>query len=566
VPHSSFLSTIYPHWTAVQLQGLTVVQQHLLLDVVSIRRRARCPDCQRLSRRVHSHFTRLVTDLPLAGFPVSLRLHGRRFRCLNRTCPRQTFRERVPEIVLPYQRRTPALKRRLEAVGFALGGQAGARLVVHLQLAMSGASRNSLLRLVRQAVLPDSEGTRFPLRILGIDDFAFRRGVRYGAIVVNLEHHRVVDVLANRDAATMAAWLEQHGGSSVEIVSRDRGGAFAEAVRQAAPQATQVADRFHILQNLGQALDRILTREHTALTRAADTVSRAPTKPTKPRQVPPQNSIQEEQPPRTRLERDHAAVEARRRDRYKRVLALAQEGYSLREIGRRARVSRGTVRSYVRAGQYRPCARPSRRPQACDTYAAYLRARWAEGEHNSAMLWEEIRAQGYVGALSTVRQYVRAWRTGPRHTGRRRQGEDADGPPPPPPRRFSPRQTRWILLRPLEDLTELERAYRQALCQASPPIALAQALANDFGRIIRCHAAANLNDWLLAARRSRIPELVSFAGGILRDFSAVAAALTLAHSQGQVEGQVNRLKLLKRQSYGRANLDLLRCRLLYQGT
>ena len=183
-------------------------------------------------------------------------------------------------------------------------------------------------------------------------------------------------MLANRDALTMAAWLEQHGGSSVEIVSRDRGGAFAEAVRQAAPQATQVADRFHILQNLGQALDRILTREHTALTRAADTVSRAPNKP---RQLPAQDSTQVEQQPRTRLERDHAAVEARRQDRYERVMALAQEGYSLREIGRRAGVSRGTVRSYVRAGQYRPRARPSRQPHECDAYAAYLRARWAEG-------------------------------------------------------------------------------------------------------------------------------------------------------------------------------------------
>lgn len=145
--------------------------------------------------------------------------------------------------------------------------------MVRLQLATSGASRYSLLRLVRQAVLPGNEAAGLPLRILGIDDFAFRRGVRDGAIVVNLEQHQVMDVLANRDASPMAAWLEQYGARSVEIVSRDRGGAFAEAVRQAAPHAMQVADRFHILQNLGQALDRILTREHAVLTRAAETVS-----------------------------------------------------------------------------------------------------------------------------------------------------------------------------------------------------------------------------------------------------------------------------------------------------
>lgn len=175
-------------------------------------------------------------------------------------------------------------------------------------------------------------------------------------------------------------------------------------------------------------------------------------------------------------------------------------------------------------------------------------------------------AQGYTGAASTVRQYVRAWRSGPRHTGRRRHGEDAAGAPPPTPLRFSPRQTRWILLRPVEELTETERPYRHALCQACPPIALAHALADDFGRMVRARAAVDLNDWLLAVRHSRIPELVSFAGGIVRDFAAVSAALTLPHSQGQVEGQVNRLKLLKRQSYGRASLDLLRCRILYDLT
>lgn len=561
--HSSFLSTIYPHWVALQVETVTVVQEHLIIEVASTRRRAMCPNCQRPCQRVHSRFTRQVADLPIACFPVWLRLHGRRFRCLNRACPRQPFRERLPDIALPYQRRTPALKRRLEAVGFALGGQAGARLVVHLQLATSGASRNSLLRLVRQAVLPNHETSGLSLRILGVDDFAFRRGLRYGAIMVNLEQHRVVDVLANRDAATLAAWLEQHGAQNLEVVSRDRGGAFAEAVRLAAPQAIQVADRFHLLQNLGQALDRLLTREHRVLTQTADAVGAAAREQ---RHGPPVETAVPTAQPQTRLEQDHAAVEARRRDRYERVMALAAAGHSLREIARRAGVSRGTVRSYIRAGQYRPCGQRTRRPHNCDAYATYLRARWADGEQNSAILLAEIRDQGYSGAASTVRQYVRAWRTGPRHTGRRRQGEDTVGPPPRVPRRFSPRHTRWILLRPSEELNETEQAYRQALCQASPPIALAQGLADDFARLVRTHAAADLNDWLLAARRSRIPELVSFASGILRDFAAVAAALTLPQSQGQVEGQVNRLKLLKRQSYGRANLDLLRRQLLYHVT
>ena len=245
--HASFFSTVFPQWAALRFEHMTLVQQHLVVDVASTRRRAKCPDCGQCSQRVHSLFTRLLSDLPVASFPVCIHLHGRRFRCLNSACPRQTFRERFPTVALPYQRRTPALRSRLEAVGFSLGGQAGRRLVAHLQLATRGTSRNSLLRLVRQAVVPGSEATSSPLRVLGVDDFAFRRGVRYGAIVVNLEQHRVVDVLANREAATVAAWLEHHGAEHVKIVTRDRSGAFAEAVRQAAPQATQVADRFHLL-------------------------------------------------------------------------------------------------------------------------------------------------------------------------------------------------------------------------------------------------------------------------------------------------------------------------------
>jgi transposase len=348
-------------------------------------------------------------------------------------------------------------------------------------------------------------------------------------------------------------------------VSRDRGGAFADGARQAAPHAVQVADRFHLLQNLGQALDRLLTREHALLTRTADTLSAvaAPALEQTPQETTGASSgdgsmRDPSPPPSTRVEREHIAVEARRQARYERVVALASEGYSLRGVARRAGVSRGTVRSYLRAGRYRPYAQRSRRPHACDTYAAYLRQRWEEGEPNSAALCAEIRAQGYTGAASTLRQYVRAWRTGPR-----RRLEDGAVAQPPRQRRFSPRQTRWILLRPLEELAEDERTYRQALCHESATIATAQTLVEDFGRIVRARVHADLDSWLEVAAHSRIAELVSFVHGVRRDYAAVAASLCSPHSQGQTEGHVNRLKMLKRQTYGRANFDLLRRRVLY---
>lgn len=570
---ASLLAAVFPHWAGLQLDAVCLGAHQLIFDLTSTHRAARCPDCQRRSRRAHSRFTRVVAEVSLGDLPVRLRLHARRFRCLNAACPRRTFRERVPAVAPRYQRRTPVLRQRLEAVSFALGGQGGQRLARHLRLSSDGLSRNTLLRLMRRAPIPAASEIAPNLSALGVDDFAFRRGRAYGTILVDLDQHQVIDLLPDRDAATFATWLEQHNGQEVQVISRDRGGAFADGARQAAPQAVQVADRFHLLHNLGQALDRLLTREQHALTLVADAVSaaheQAAAEPAPDAEIgpPPSEKAESLETPSastTRLEREHAAVEARRQARYARVVALAQEGHSLREVARLAGVTRGTVRRYVRAGQYQPCAKRSRRPRTCDAYATYLRARWEAGEHNSAALYAEIRIRGYSGAASTVRQYLRAWRRGPRRPGRRRRAEDGAGAPPRSRRRFSPRQTRWVLLRPLEELDQEERAYREALCQENAAIASAQALVTEFGRIVRAQADSDLTMWLEVAAYTRIPELVSFVSGIRRDADAVRAALRSPHSQGQTEGQVNRLKLLKRQTYGRANFDLLRRRVLYR--
>jgi transposase len=259
---ASFLAAVFPHWVGLQLDSVCRNEQRLIVELTSTGRSACCPDCRRRSHRAHSWFTRVVADVSLGAVPLSLLLHARRYRCLNAACPRQTFRERLPPVAPPYQRQTPLLRQRLEAISFALGGQAGQRLARRLGLSAVGTSRNTLLRLVRRAVLPAASQLAPDLRALGVDDFAFRRGSHYGAIVVDLDQRRVIDLLPDRDAATFATWLEQHGGARVEVLSRDRGGAFADGARQAAPHAVQVADRFHLLQNLGQALDQVLTREH----------------------------------------------------------------------------------------------------------------------------------------------------------------------------------------------------------------------------------------------------------------------------------------------------------------
>jgi transposase len=549
---TAFLTSVVPQWATLHLDAVAIGEQQITIEVSSRRRTARCPACRRRSHRAHSRFTRTLADRPVGDLPVCVRLHARRFRCLTPSCPRQTFRERLPDLAPPYQRRTPALRERLEAVSFALGGQAGQRLAQRLRLGGRGISRNTLLRLLRRAALPSVQERAPALRVLGVDDFAFRRGMRYGAVLVDLDQQCVLDLLPDREAATFAAWLkEQPTSAGIEVISRDRSGAFADGARRGAPQAVQVADRFHLLHNLGQAFDRLLTREHRVLTEVAGAMGTTAT----------EQAAEEPQSLLTCRERERARVDERRRARYERVVTLTAEGHALCEVARRVGVSRATVRTYLRSGQYRSCAQ-HRRPRGCDRFAAYLRQRWDEGEHNSVVLLREIQARGYLGSAATVRLFVQPWRTGPRRPGRRRRSDDTAGARK-ERHRFSPRQTRWILLRPIEELNQDERIYREALCQHSAPIATAQRLVAEFSQIVRTRTPADLEPWLSAATHSRLPELVSFVHGVRRDAAAVAAALTSPHSQGQVEGQVNRLKMLKRQMYGRASFDLLRRRVLY---
>ena len=557
-------STILPDPKHLSLR-LLVQEQNSIRAVVATRAtQAACPVCGHESARVHSHYMRQIADLPWHGVPLRIELHLRRFFCDQPTCPRRIFAERLSGVVEPYARRTVQLTQALTVLGFALGGEAGARLARRLADVKSTSSPDTLLRLIRRETL----ATAPTPRVLGVDDFAFHRGIHYGTILVDLERHRVVDLLPDREARTFAAWLRGHPG--VAFISRDRSSAYAEAAQQAAPGAVQVADRFHLLTNLGMALDRLLTREHRRVSQVARQIQDQARQEQVAREA---ETVTQPRPPTTRAERLHQAAEARRQARYSQIDELQQQGHSLRAMARLVGLSRNTVRRYLRSGGAVEQALRGRRRHACDPFAPYLRARWEAGEHNSAVLLPEVRLQGFTGSPSTLRQYLMAWRTGPHRPGRR--PTDADGLSSSLPARrrpFSPRQTRWILLRPVEELTEEERTYRQQLCQEVGTIAQAQQLAEAFWRLVRERrsrgrdpqaVSRKLQAWVKSARSSQITELVSFANGIQRDFSAVLSALIWEYSQGQTEGQVNRLKLLKRSGFGRAKFDLLRQRVIH---
>src|SRR3712207_6637812 len=220
-----------------------------------------CPLCGGLSGRVHSHYARTLADLPWQGRVAAVQVRARRFRCATADCPRRIFTERLPEIACPRARRTVRLGDAQRHIGLALGGAPGSRLAGRLAMPVSG---DTLLRMIRTGALAPS----LPPRIIGVDDWAWRRGHRYGTIICDLERRRVVDLLPDRSAATLASWLKRHG-SAVRVVSRDRSGAYADGIRSGAPKAVQVADRWHLLVNCSDALRRLLDRHQRQLREAA---------------------------------------------------------------------------------------------------------------------------------------------------------------------------------------------------------------------------------------------------------------------------------------------------------
>ena len=238
------------------LDHLQADEQRIVVELATTAPEAPCPLCGQSATRVQSHYYRHLADLPWQGAPVVARLHARRFRCDNPACSRVLFTERVPALAAPYARGTARLTAVLTQIGFALGGEGGARLLAALGMA---ASPDTLLGLVRQAPLAAPPTPR----VLGIDDFALRRGRIYGTLLIGLERHTAVDLLPDRDAESAARWLAAHPG--VEGISRDRSGVYADGATRGAPEATQVADRWHLLKNIGDALEQVLGRQREAL-------------------------------------------------------------------------------------------------------------------------------------------------------------------------------------------------------------------------------------------------------------------------------------------------------------
>lgn len=512
---------LFPHWAHLRVESVGVVGRTVLVRACGRAPSATCTACGGNSSRVHSRYERRPADAAVGNQQTVLHLRIRRFFCDNGNCERRTFAEQIPELTFRYGHCTILLRRLREAVALVLGGRAGARLT---ELQAISLGRDAMIRLIR--ALPDP--VVGAVRALGVDDFALKKGNHYGTILIDLETRRPVDLLPERSADALADWLTRHPGT--EIICRDRASCYAEGAARAAGTATQVADRFHLWQNLADATERLVKRLRAEWT---------PPTPEKPAPAPPE----EPEGRRAHNIRDmHAAVHA-----------LMANGVRHGAIVADLRKDPKTIRKYMRAATPEELigGRPTGRRTILDEHAAYLVSRFSEGCDSSDLLHKELLQRGAKVSERTVRRFVHRLKADIAPTAK---------PPVPTAREV----TTMILTHPdrraEDDITTLKD-----LRERCPDLDTAHQLIGRFaGILVNRTGGEKLEPWVADAEASTLPELRKFATGLRRDWDAVMAGLSTEWSSGQVEGHVNRLKLIKRQMFGRGKPDLLRKRVLLQ--
>lgn len=520
---------------------------HLTLNLSSTQTRVPCPLCGQLTRRIHSRYERTLTDLPCIDFSLTLIVQVCKFFCLNADCSRCIFTERLPEVAAPWARKTVRFVQRLQSIALALGGAAGARLGRLLGYAICG---STLLNHLQTLPFPEFETPR----ILGVDDFAFRKGHNYGTILVDLETHQPIELLADRQAETLTDWLQAHPG--IEVLSRDRSKTYKKAMTEGAPTAVQIADRFHLVKNLSEALERAFgsyraelkaaeqsQQQATVIEAAEETVMAIP-KPTATEQA--QQRIQANQQQRIEQQRT--------------IKTLRAQQWSQVAIAQKLAVSVKMVERYSTAPDFpeTPERRPTFGRSLLDPFKPQLLVWWNSDIREPSSLMGLLKSVGYGGSLRTLQRYISGLRQAQGLPPARikvitplPKVVDSQSPP------FTPRQAAYLMvLRPenrqAEDADLLARVVKQ-----HPDLMLLVELADEFLQLLRQRQADKFDDWLVKAAGCSIKPLQTFAAGLLDDYAAVKASMSMEVSNGPVEGLNNKLKMLKRQMYGRAGLDLL---------
>jgi transposase len=532
---------------SLKIEDVKVEKEILRISLRSNTSSANCPYCQEDSNRKNGHYSRCPYDLSLGEKRVRLELRVQRYFCLNEHCDYKTFGEQCALVSRNAQR----CKRLHEAhtnIAIKLGGEAGSDLSALLSIPISG---DTLLRDIHLKSLTSIETAR----VLGVDDWALKKGERYGTILVDLEKHKVMDVLEGRESDVLANWLDLH--PDIEIITRDRSRDYAKAIKEAAPQAEQVADRWHLLQNLKQMLDRwfkSIQKKVSKLPVTADMESKIasifPSKPSLSRTTKATRSSTK------------ASLE-RKNELFKQVNNLYDAGMKQVHISKKMGIHRHTVRAYIQADEVPNHQRHARPTSILDPHLQYLEKRLAQGCENASQLWREIVELGYPGKPWQVFKWLQPKRSKPSKHGPKtpRKGKKEDSKSLTKSFLPSTPQLAWLFRKDASDLDRKQLFILEYLFQDEQLKTMYNRVHSFKDMLLEKNTDA-FDAWLDEAEASKITILQTFIHGLRLDYDAVKAAMNSVWSNGQVEGQVNKLKLIKRQMYGRASFELLRKRVL----
>ncbi|TCL02166.1 ISL3 family transposase [Sodalis ligni] len=511
----------------ISLGGLTV-------NLRATGKTANCPECLKRSSSIHSYRRRRIQHLPCSGQTLYLIFAIRHWYCRNPSCPRNIFAESLAPFAGSRQQSSQALQNLQHQLGLIAGGEAGGRAAAACGIQTSA---DTLLRRVIHA--PEQVQTRTPH--VGIDEWAWHRGHRYGTLIVNLDTHRPLVLLPGREQRTLSAWFRRY--PEIQVVSRDRGGIYAMAARDGAPQAKQVADRWHLLKNIGDALERMMYRHMPLIRQVASELSPKKNAP----EVQTATSSSLLLPGRIKQQRRE-----KRHQRWKEVSSLHKKGCGIREISRITGLSRVTVRRWIQSVAFPEISTRPPRPGLLDPWRDWLEQKRESGHHNASQLWREMVAAGFTGSETTVRDAVAMWRKG------------ITAPVAAPGRLPSAsRVSRWLMpWRMIRGEENYASRFIGQMCEKEPQLKMAQQLALDFYRMLKTKNKKLLKQWFINVSESGLVDLQRVAAGMETDATAICEAICCRWSNGVVEGHVNRLKMLKRQMYGRAGFELLRRRVM----
>jgi len=534
-------ASLLPVDLPLNARSMVLEGESLLIEASACQSHCICPVCGHRSVRIHSKYIRMLADLPVSGYIVKVTVLSRKYFCDNPQCVRKIFTERFTQEIIPYHRRFNRCKNLLGNMALELGGNKGA---VISRLAGLPVSPSTILRIIKKMNLPIQKMTS---GVIGVDDWAFKKGNTYGTIIVDLEENKVVDLLCDRESETLCLWLKEH--PEVEVVSRDRGGPYAKGAREGAPQAIQVADRFHLLMNLGDATKKMFQSLGSELKEVYVLYHNV---------EQPINS----EPSIKGLENGHPEIihiEARNKNtqrqlRLDKIKELHSQGHAIRAIARALHLQRATIRKYVRMDTL-PKKRGSRSTNF-ESFQIFLLHENNRGK-TYKVLYNIIKANGFFGAYSqfcnNMNGLLRSHCIIPASC-------KLD---PAPLKIWHPRQLSVLIQKDKEDLKKEDREFLELLYNKCPIVKETEEYIGRFKKLFQTKQEGTLKKWIDDVAKST-SGIKSFAKGLLSDFEAVNNAVVTPYSNGQVEGQVNRLKNIKRRMYGKAGFELLRRMVIFK--